>query len=306
PMHPASSSFSHALGPFWPWRRTTLTFASAGGTGGGTSGGGAAPPPGSIPPGDGTPDEQRRNRPSGLIALIIAIIILLLLACVALAPGLLKTIGNARTQPTPTSPPRVVTSPSPLPSPSPSPSLTPTPQLGLLGQYYRMPTYGPGQPVPTMPSGTPVFTAVDSNLNVAYGIWGENGTMRYPHADKGTLGPNGFAIRWTGSITVPATDTYTFYATSDDGVRVWVNGQLLIDNWTVHAQSFNCNIVAGPGTPTPPTPSPRCVSIALTAGQPASIKVEYYENQQDGATIQLFWQSSTIARQIVPASAFSH
>jgi hypothetical protein len=29
-------------------------------------------------------------------------------------------------------------------------------------------------------------------------------------------------------------EKYTFYTISDDGVQLWVNGQKLIDNWTLH------------------------------------------------------------------------
>ena len=54
--------------------------------------------------------------------------------------------------------------------------------------------------------------------------------------------------------------TYTFYTTSDDGVRLWVNGQPLIDNWTDHAATENSG------------------TIALTAGQRYDVEMEFYEN----------------------------
>ena len=44
-----------------------------------------------------------------------------------------------------------------------------------------------------------------------------------------------FSVRWSGQVLAPVTGTYTFTTTSDDGVRLYVNGQLLIDNWTDHA-----------------------------------------------------------------------
>jgi len=43
------------------------------------------------------------------------------------------------------------------------------------------------------------------------------------------------SIRWTGQVRIPAAGPYTFYAASDDGVRLWVAGKQLIDQWTDQA-----------------------------------------------------------------------
>lgn len=48
-----------------------------------------------------------------------------------------------------------------------------------------------------------------------------------------------YIIRWTGEVEAPVTGTYTIKATYNDGARVWVNNQQLIDDWTAHP---------GPGT----------------------------------------------------------
>jgi type II secretory pathway pseudopilin PulG len=48
---------------------------------------------------------------------------------------------------------------------------------------------------------------------------------------------NTFSIRWTGQVCPAITGEYTFYVTSDDGVRLWVNGMLVIDNWTDHTST---------------------------------------------------------------------
>ncbi len=40
-----------------------------------------------------------------------------------------------------------------------------------------------------------------------------------------------FSVRWNGEVQPQYTGTYTFYTTADDGIRLWVNGQLLIDDW---------------------------------------------------------------------------
>ena len=43
-----------------------------------------------------------------------------------------------------------------------------------------------------------------------------------------------FSVRWTGQVKPRYSETYTFHAMADDGVRMWVNGQLVIDDWHVH------------------------------------------------------------------------
>lgn len=45
------------------------------------------------------------------------------------------------------------------------------------------------------------------------------------------VGPHNFSARWTGSFRFARAATYTFTAVADDGVRVWVDGTLLIDRW---------------------------------------------------------------------------
>jgi hypothetical protein len=93
-------------------------------------------------------------------------------------------------------------------------------------------------------------------------------------------------VRWTGRITPLYSQTYTFYVGSDDGVRLWVDGRLIVNNWTVH------NLTTNTGT------------IALTAGQSYSIKLEYF-NDVGSAVCRLLWSSSSQAKSIVPESQLS-
>ncbi len=96
-----------------------------------------------------------------------------------------------------------------------------------------------------------------------------------------SMGADTFSVRWTGEVEAPASGTYTFTTASDDGVRLWVNGQLLVNNWTDHSATENSG------------------SIGLTAGQRVPVRMEYYEQGGD-ALAQLFWAGPGIARQIVP------
>lgn len=79
-----------------------------------------------------------------------------------------------------------------------------------------------------------------------------------------------FSVRWSGKILPPLTGTYTFRADTDDGARVWVNGQLVVDRW------FD-----GVG--------PSDGEIALVGGQEYDIRMEYFENG-GGAYARLEWQ----------------
>jgi hypothetical protein len=45
------------------------------------------------------------------------------------------------------------------------------------------------------------------------------------------IGVDSFSARWVGQVQAQRSEIYTFHATADDGVRLWVDGQLLIDQW---------------------------------------------------------------------------
>ena len=97
------------------------------------------------------------------------------------------------------------------------------------------------------------------------------------------IGPDTFSVRWTGQVRAKVTGTHTFSTTSDDGVRLFVNGQLVINNWTDHAPTENTG------------------TIALTAGQKYDIRMEVYENG-GGAVAQLRWSGPGLAKEVVPQS----
>ncbi len=116
-------------------------------------------------------------------------------------------------------------------------------------------------------SGTPVLTRCEDPWDD--GRWGH---------DWGTGSPDpivpsdGFSMRYRFTTSVGA-GTYRFSATADDGVRVWVDGRLVIDAWKDQA-------------PTTYTSAP-----ITFAAKEISIKVEYYE-RAGGAGVWLAWGST--------------
>jgi PA14 domain len=94
-----------------------------------------------------------------------------------------------------------------------------------------------------------------------------------------------FSARWTGTITIPTTGNYRFITQSDDGVRLWINGVQVVNNWTDHGVA---NDITG--------------NIYLTAGQRVPITLEYYERTA-GATMRLGWlRPGTTGYYVIPTS----
>lgn len=87
-------------------------------------------------------------------------------------------------------------------------------------------------------AGTPVVSRYESTLDYDWG----NGSPAAP------IDSDSFSARWTRQIETSA-GTYRFAATSDDGVRVWVDGQLIIDAWSTHpAQTYTQEVDLAAGT----------------------------------------------------------
>src|SRR5215207_2936638 len=99
------------------------------------------------------------------------------------------------------------------------------------------------------------------------------------------IGPDNFSVRWSGQIKAERTETYTFYATTNDGVRLWINGQQLINGWSDGAKT-------------------KTGTIALQAGQWYPITMEHYEGV-NMASAKLEYSSPSTPRQVVPSSKLS-
>lgn len=125
---------------------------------------------------------------------------------------------------------------------------------GLKAEYFANPNL----------EGTPALTRVDASIDFAWG--GE--------APAPGLPLDNFSARWTGTLTGPVTGRCVLRSLSDDGVRVYLDDKLLIDDWTDHG------------------PSPRDCSVTLEAGKQYGIRVEYYE-RGGGALMRLGLESTS-------------
>ena len=103
-------------------------------------------------------------------------------------------------------------------------------------------------------------TRVDPEIDFAWGL-----RAPYPSLD-----PDYFSVRWTGFVEPAASGPHTFHVVSDDGARLWVDGKLLIDDWTVR------------GT------RERTGTIDLEAGRLYEIRLEYFECVSI-ANVRLLW-----------------
>ncbi len=143
--------------------------------------------------------------------------------------------------------------------------------LGLTGYYFTnsSPTYA--SPLNFNPADL-IMTRVDPGINFTWG----NTTNPIPN--------NGYyCVRWLGQVEPQFSETYYFDARTDDGVKVWVNDQLIINNWTPHGAFDSVG------------------TIALQAGARYDIKMEYF--QQAGAAVaELSWYSPSQAKQVIPGN----
>lgn len=133
---------------------------------------------------------------------------------------------------------------------------------GLIGNYYNNVDF----------TGA-LLQRIDPQVNFN---WGDGSPDASMEADS-------FSVRWIGQVQPRFSETYNFYTICDDGSRLWVNDQLLVNDWNDHAATEQSGI------------------IALQAGRLYKIKLEFYE-AGGGAVAQLAWASPSVTREFIPAT----
>ncbi|WP_164472566.1 OmpL47-type beta-barrel domain-containing protein [Cohnella candidum] len=142
---------------------------------------------------------------------------------------------------------------------------------GLKGEYYT--NSGP----PNFNFGTLKATTLDPNLD--FGSLESVFQMLTGHVDL-------VNVRWTGSIQPDFTENYTFSMIGDNGFRLWIDNQLVIDHWV---DDWDKEQVSKP--------------ISLIAGHKYDFKVEYFENW-GGSNLHLSWSSPSVPKSPIPTEAF--
>ena len=143
---------------------------------------------------------------------------------------------------------------------------------GLTGTYYQ-------QTASPTPYSANLFTAAKLKLTRL------DPTVDFLWTTSGPgpgLNLTNYAVRWEGQVQPQYAETYYFSIKSDDGVKLWVNGQLLIDGWSYQSAE-------------------RVGSIALRAGVRYDIRLEYYQGT-GGAEARLYWYSDSQTKQIIPTA----
>ncbi|MDY7012408.1 MAG: PA14 domain-containing protein, partial [Cyanobacteriota bacterium] len=133
---------------------------------------------------------------------------------------------------------------------------------GLLGTYYN-----------TIDFNQPAISRTDPTIDYN---WGH-------HSPHFNVGADTFSARWMGQVEPIYNEPYTFHTQADEGTRLWIDGQLIIDGW-VHGGNKNSQ------------------PITLQAGQKYDIQLEYRENINQ-SNVKLLWSSAQQIKEVIPASA---
>jgi RHS repeat-associated protein len=142
-------------------------------------------------------------------------------------------------------------------------SVAPLSGVGLLGNYYA-----------NSDLTGPQFCRVDPKVDF-------NWPTGYPFSPPPATPDDTFSVRWSGKVQPQFTETYTFYTTTDDGVRLWVNNQLLIDKWVQQV------------------PTEWSGQIALVEGAQYDMRLEFFDGGSN-ADAHLSWQSPSRSKEIIP------
>jgi hypothetical protein len=114
---------------------------------------------------------------------------------------------------------------------------------------------------------------LEQNINFAWGIG----------SPASSIAPDSFSASYTGELSAPSNGLYTLYATADDGVRLSINNQTVLNDFSNH---------------TARTSSGR---VTLVANKRVPLKLEYYE-ASGGASLKLEWSGPGVARQVIPTA----
>jgi hypothetical protein len=115
-----------------------------------------------------------------------------------------------------------------------------------------------------------VLSRHEPGLDLAWGL----------EAPAPGLGVDRFSARFGGLLTAPSSGPYTIATESDDGVRVWIDGALVIDDWNAHYVTRTE------------------ASVELPGGVAVPILVEYFEIDIE-ASLRLLWSAEGMPEAVI-------
>ncbi|WP_343606993.1 glycoside hydrolase family 3 N-terminal domain-containing protein [Fluviicola sp.] len=125
---------------------------------------------------------------------------------------------------------------------------------GLNGVYFDNPEL----------NGNPVFERRDEQLNFHWTLYSPHEKLQADH----------YSVRWTGELTAPKSGEFRIGLEGNDGFRLYLNDQLLIDRW--EKQSYHTDLA----------------TYSFKKGQKYTLRVEFRETQGDGK-IRLVWNAES-------------
>jgi len=112
---------------------------------------------------------------------------------------------------------------------------------GLKGEYFNNMNL----------SGTPTLVRVDKQVRFEWGAGSPDSRINADH----------FSVRWTGKLVPQVSGPHRLSITTDDGVRLYIDGKLLVESWYDRGATSDV------------------VTLDFEAGRQYDIKIEYYENE---------------------------
>ena len=145
---------------------------------------------------------------------------------------------------------------------------TPDGKPGLQGEYFKG----------TELAGTPAITRIDRNIDFNFI------RQPLPGFSQGAFQADNFSARWTGFLNPTTTGDYRIGGNADDGFRLWIDGKLIVEDWSNHSIST------------------KLADIHLEKGRKYALKVEYFQGTGD-AIARLVWSNDTTQNPIADAVA---
>jgi beta-glucosidase len=134
---------------------------------------------------------------------------------------------------------------------------------GLRGEYYDNASF----------DGKPTFVRTDSVVNFTWAMGSPDPSLP---VDR-------FSTRWTGTLTPAITGTYRVGASTDDGVRLWIDGKLVIEKWFDRGATLDF------------------ITMKFDAGRHYDIRMDFYENT-GWSRAGLVWQRIDAANPLMDAA----